>query len=219
MQIHTKPLPKPLHSAIADNDIVLLTGGLGPTKDDVTKKVLVDFFEDTLVLDDVVLAHIKKMFAQKGIPFSHLNEQQALLPASCQVLHNEVGTAAGMWFDKEGKVLVSMPGVPYEMKHLMQEKVLPLLKKQFELPYILHNTIHTYGVPESQMAIQLEQFEENLAPHFSIILSYLPSMGRLRLRLSGRDFDLKALQAQHKTYEQEIKDIIGTAYVSSGDQF
>ncbi|WP_456376181.1 competence/damage-inducible protein A [Lutibacter sp.] len=175
---------KAVKEAQLNCDIVIITGGLGPTKDDITKLTLAEYFEDTLVLNEEVLEHIRNLFAKMKYPFTEVNKQQALVPSKSIPLKNYFGTAPGMWFQKNNKVVVSLPGVPNEMKGLLQNSVLPKLKETFKLPFILHKTILTYGMGESVVAERIEEWENNL-PNF-IKLAYLPSYGRLRLRLSAK---------------------------------
>ncbi len=138
--------------ALGESDIAIITGGLGPTKDDITKKTLAEMFGSELVPDQRVADHVKRMLEERGIEFNDLNRGQALVPACCTVLFNAHGTAPGMWFERGGKVVVSLPGVPYEMEHLMQDEVMPRLKAHFELRQIVHRTMITAGLPESMLA-------------------------------------------------------------------
>lgn len=169
-------------------DLVLITGGLGPTKDDVTKKTFCDYFEDELVVSEEVLVHVTQLI--EGIykrPISQINKDQALVPSKCTVLFNQFGTAPGMWMKKENTVFISLPGVPYEMKGLVENEIVPKIIKEYKRPYILHQTILTYGQGESLVAERIEDWENEL-PEF-IKLAYLPSPGRVRLRLSARGTD------------------------------
>ncbi len=177
-----------LEEAETRADIILLTGGLGPTKDDITKKTLCKYFGDELVTNEDALAFITEFFTKRGRPMTELNRQQALVPSRCTYLANKTGTAPGMWFEKsegsaKGKIFVSMPGVPHEMKYLMANEVIPRLKKYFETPVIYHKMIRTIGVGESFLAEKIENWEDNLPEH--IKLAYLPSFGQVRLRLTG----------------------------------
>jgi nicotinamide-nucleotide amidase len=164
-------------------DIVLITGGLGPTKDDITKKTLADFLGDELVINAHAEEFIRGFFEKRGRPFTELNRQQAAIPSKSTYLHNATGTAPGMWFDFNGKVIVSMPGVPMEMKYLISNEVIPRLKSKFELPEIVHQMVRTIGLGESFLAERIEQWEDNLPKH--IKLAYLPSFGEVKLRLTG----------------------------------
>lgn len=181
-----------LDEASARADVLILTGGLGPTKDDITKYTLCEYFDDVLVPNELVLEQIKKLFAKFGRKeLSSLNIKQAELPSRCTVLQNDLGTAAGMWFEKNNTIYVSMPGVPYEMKHIMEARVLPELVKRFDLPAIYHKTLQTFGIPESDLAIKIEDWEDALPSYIS--LAFLPSPGLVRLRLSARGKDKQAL--------------------------
>ncbi len=166
-------------------NLVIITGGLGPTKDDVTKKTFCRYFQDTLISNEEVLIHVTELI--EGIykrPISQINKDQALVPSKAKVLFNKVGTAPGMWMEKENTIFISLPGVPYEMKYLVNEEIIPALVQRFERPYILHKTIMTYGKGESLLAEEIEDWENNL-PSF-VKLAYLPSPGRVRLRLTAR---------------------------------
>jgi nicotinamide-nucleotide amidase len=197
---------KALKIAQQNCDIVIITGGLGPTKDDITKTTLAEYFNDTLVLNNEVVSHIKKMFEKANYPFSQLNRNQALVPKKCMVLNNELGTAPGMWFFENNKVVISLPGVPYEMKGLMENSVIDKIVNTFKLPSILHKTIITYGLGESMLAEKIEDWENNL-PYF-ISLAYLPSYGMVRLRLTSKGVD-KELLSQAITLEiEKLKNII-----------
>lgn len=184
IQDDKKHILKALKEAENNVDIIIVTGGLGPTKDDITKLTLVEYFDDELILNQKILSHIKVMFSKMNYPFTEVNKNQALIPSKCIPLTNEFGTASGMWFNYRGKVVISLPGVPNEMKGLMQRSVLPKLKETFQLPFILHTTILTYGMGESMVAERIETWENNL-PKF-VKLAYLPAYGRLRLRLTAK---------------------------------
>ncbi|MBP9849050.1 MAG: competence/damage-inducible protein A, partial [Flavobacterium sp.] len=154
------------HSLQNKVEVIIVTGGLGPTKDDITKKTFCDYFQDSLVENEAVLAHVKSII--EGFykrPITQINREQALVPTKAKVLFNQVGTAPGMWMEKENTVFISLPGVPYEMKYLIDNEVIPNLVQKFERPYIVHQTIMTYGRGESMIAEQIEDWENNL-PHF-----------------------------------------------------
>ncbi|MGO4822621.1 MULTISPECIES: CinA family nicotinamide mononucleotide deamidase-related protein [unclassified Flavobacterium] len=192
-------------------DLVIVTGGLGPTKDDVTKKTFCDYFEDDLVVDQDVLVHVIQLI--EGFykrPITQINRDQALVPSKCTVLHNQMGTAPGMWMKKENTVFISLPGVPYEMKYLVENEIIPKVVKEYSRPYIIHKTILTYGQGESMVAERIESWENSL-PEF-LKLAYLPSPGRVRLRLSARGTDkllLENLIAEYvHTLDAIINDII-----------
>ena len=174
-------------------EVVIITGGLGPTKDDITKKTFCDYFDDTLIENAAVLLHVKEII--EGFykrPITHINREQALVPTKAKVLFNKAGTAPGMWMEKEDTVFISLPGVPYEMKYLIDNEVIPNLVQKYERPYIVHQTIMTYGRGESMIAEQIEEWEDNL-PDF-IKLAYLPSPGKVRLRLTARGNSKEILQ-------------------------
>ena len=160
---------KALREAQSNCDIVIVTGGLGPTKDDITKLTLAEYFNDKLILNEEIAEQIKSRFAKINYPFTEVNKNQALMPTKCVPLKNEFGTAPGMWFEESGKVVISLPGVPYEMKGLLQNSVLPKLTKSFHLPFIVHKTILTYGLGESMLAERIEGWENNL-PSFKVSL-------------------------------------------------
>ncbi|MCC7465484.1 MAG: CinA family nicotinamide mononucleotide deamidase-related protein [Saprospiraceae bacterium] len=175
---------KGVEQAMASAPIVLITGGLGPTKDDVTKTTLCDLFESPLVLHQEVYDRIEGYFRKigRGVPLDSIRHQ-AMLPEKALILANKVGTASGMWFERDGKVVVSMPGVPFEMEYLMTNEVLPRLKERFVSRPIVHRTLQTAGEGESNIARRLEAFEDALPEH--IKLAYLPTLGQVRLRLTG----------------------------------
>jgi nicotinamide-nucleotide amidase len=188
-------------------DIVIVTGGLGPTKDDITKKTFCDYFKDTLVENDAVLIHVKSII--EGIykrPITQINRDQALVPTKAKVLFNQAGTAPGMWMEKENTVFISLPGVPYEMKYLIDNEVIPNLVQKFERPYIVHQTIMTYGRGESMIAEQIEDWENNL-PDF-IKLAYLPSPGKVRLRLTARGTNEIILKNEIKNQVEKLDLLI-----------
>ena len=188
-------------------NVVIITGGLGPTKDDITKKTFCDYFEDTLVENEAVLLHVKSII--EGIykrPITQINREQALVPTKAKVLFNQVGTAPGMWMEKEKTVFISLPGVPYEMKYLVDNEVIPNLVQKFERPYIVHQTIMTYGRGESMIAEQIEEWEDNL-PDF-IKLAYLPSPGKVRLRLTARGTNEELLKNEIKQQVEKLDLLI-----------
>jgi len=197
-------------------DVVIVTGGLGPTKDDITKKTFCDYFEDTLVSDDKVLAHVTELI--EGFfkrPITQINKDQALVPSRCEVLFNQVGTAPGMWMEKENTVFISLPGVPFEMKYVIEKGVSPKVLPKYKRPYIVHKTILTYGVGESLLAERIESWEDNL-PEF-IKLAYLPSPGRVRLRLSARGTDEAVLHAGIADQVEKLQLIISDCIVGFDD--
>lgn len=164
-------------------DLVLITGGLGPTKDDITKKVLCEYFETELIFQPEVLEHVSLLLSSRNVVINQLNRDQAFLPANCTILHNSAGTAAGMWFERNNTIFISMPGVPFEMEAIMTEEVFPRLVKLGITQSIVHKTVLTIGLPESMLAEKIEMWENALPPF--IKLAYLPSPMAVRLRLSG----------------------------------
>lgn len=192
-------------------EVVLITGGLGPTKDDITKKTLCEYMGDTLVSDEKVLEHVTQLIEQYfKRPITQVNKDQALVPSQSEVLFNQVGTAPGMWMEKENTVFISLPGVPFEMKYLVENEVIPRLVKKYKRPYIVHKTLLTYGLGESLLAERIESWEDNL-PEF-IKLAYLPSPGRVRLRLTARGSDenvlLEAVHQQIELLKPQIEDCL-----------
>lgn len=193
-------------------DLVVITGGLGPTKDDITKKTFCDYFEDVLVEDQAVLAHVTEIIENfYKRPINQLNKEQALVPSKCEVLFNKMGTAPGMWMKKENTVFVSLPGVPYEMKYLVDHEMVPKLVKEYQRPYIVHQTILTYGQGESMVAERIENWENSL-PSF-IKLAYLPAPGRVRLRLTARGENKEVLEKAVRENVASLAAIIGDIIV------
>jgi len=192
-----------LADASAKVDLVLITGGLGPTKDDRTKDAICQFFGTQLVYNDNVLEHIKTLLAPRGVQMNGLNRDQALVPESAIVLHNRMGTAPGLWMEKEGCVFVFMPGVPFEMKTLVSEQVLPRVRTRFKTMPIIHRTVLSQGLPESMLAERITDWEDNL-PSF-IKLAYLPNPMHIRLRLSatGEDRDL-----MNRVLDDEVEKLL-----------
>jgi nicotinamide-nucleotide amidase len=192
-------------------EVVIITGGLGPTKDDITKHTLCEYFEDTLVRNTDVENHVIELIERAlGREASQINKDQALVPSQCTVLHNQVGTAPGMWIKKQNTVFISLPGVPYEMKYLIENQVIPKLVQEYQRPYIIHKTILTYGQGESHVAERIEDWENQLPE--CIKLAYLPSPGRVRLRLTARGTNKQQLEdtiAENvKSLDAIIHDII-----------
>jgi len=192
--------------------LAILTGGLGPTKDDLTKHTLCDYFDDKLEVNQAILAHIESIFKKYvTTPIQEENRNQALLPSQARVFKNAHGTASGMWFEKENWVVISLPGVPFEMKALMTNKIIPALKEHFERPYIAHKTIITYGLGESAIAKKIAAWEDGL-PH-DLKLAYLPSLGRVRLRLSGKGEEESQLHQNIETEIAKLYPLIGDIIV------
>lgn len=196
-------------------DIILITGGLGPTKDDITKITLSNYFNMPLRRDAETLAHVEAIFARLNRPMIDLNRKQADVPDGCTVIQNKNGTAPCMWFEVNGKIIVSMPGVPFEMMYLMEEEILPRIKAKFNLPFIIHKTILTAGLGESFLAQQIEDIEESLPSH--IKLAYLPKMGQVRLRLSTTGFDETALLDDVNHYAAQIMQRLANNVVVDDD--
>lgn len=207
-----------LQEAEARADVIIMTGGLGPTKDDITKHTLCEYFNDTLVENKEVLAHVEAIFKKHlGIPLLEVNKNQALVPSKADVLHNEYGTAPGMWIKREGKVFVSLPGVPFEMKNLINTKVLPRIIQEFKRPYIVHKTIITYGIGESSLADRISSVEDNLPG--MVKLAYLPSLGSVRLRLSAKGNDNEQLNALVDIEAEKIRNLLGDLVLGeAGDE-
>lgn len=193
-------------------DLVIITGGLGPTKDDITKHTLAEYFDDKLVLNQKVLDHIAYIFRELiKKPMLPANETQAMVPSKAEILDNRFGTAPGMWMEKEGTIFISMPGVPYEMTGLMQYEVLPRLQEKFELPYILHKTFLTYGMGESAIAARIEDFENELP--ITIKLAYLPSLGKVRLRLSTEGKEKVTVDAAMLVQAEKLLPLIKDIFI------
>ncbi len=208
---------KTLHEVQNNFDVVVITGGLGPTKDDITKKTFCDYFDDVLVQNDAVLDQVKSIiegFYKK--PITQLNIEQALVPSKSKVLFNKMGTAPGMLMEHQNTVFVSLPGVPYEMKYLIDNEVIPYLVEKFERPYIVHKTLMTYGRGESLIAEQIEDWETNL-PSF-IKLAYLPSPGKVRLRLTARGTDEAVLINSVLIEIEKLKPLIGDIIVGYDEE-
>jgi nicotinamide-nucleotide amidase len=200
-----------LSRVMQTSKVVIITGGLGPTKDDITKHTLAEMFGSKLIYNDTEGEHVRALLARRGIEFTELNRGQAMLPECCTVLHNAHGTAPGMWFDTpRGGVVVSLPGVPFEMEHLMEDEVIPRLQNRFELRSIVHRTLITRGIPESILAERIAHWEDALPDYLH--LAYLPAPNVVRLRLSAYDVDRKQatedIEAQFNTLRKIIGDNI-----------
>jgi nicotinamide-nucleotide amidase len=197
-----------LGNAAQKADIILITGGLGPTNDDITKLTLCEYFKVGLRFDEEAYKDVEHMFKVRGREVTEVNRKQAELPENCVALRNKNGTAPGMWFDVNGKIYISMPGVPYEMKALMEDEVIPKLQNQFTLPVIVHRNVLTIGIGESFLAEKIAAWEASLA-NDKIKLAYLPSIGMVRLRLStiGEDRSLLEKNVQRKI--NELQSLVG----------
>lgn len=200
-------------------EIILITGGLGPTRDDITKKTLAEYFGAGFVENKDALKNVENIFKRlRGTVNNELleiNKQQALVPENCEVILNKNGTAPGMWFDHTGKIYISMPGVPHEMMYMMEEAVLPKLKASLKLPFIIHKTILTAGEGESYLAEKIADIEDSLPPY--IKLAYLPKPGQVRLRLSARGSDEAVLKEAVNDFAQRIVGRVGKAVIAQQD--
>jgi len=206
---------KALQEAEENADIVILTGGLGPTKDDITKHTLCEYFDDRLVMHKDIQEHIKYLFAKIKYQYTELDLLQAMLPTKASILKNNLGTASGMWFQERNTIFVSMPGVPNEMKGLLNYEVLPKLQKKFHLPFIIHKNIITYGMGESKIAERLEEWENKLPTE--IKLAYLPSYGRTRLRLTAKGTNKEQLEKMMEKELTSLTNLVSDITVGVGD--
>ncbi|MEA4978749.1 MAG: CinA family nicotinamide mononucleotide deamidase-related protein [Petrimonas sp.] len=204
---------KALDTAFSRADILLMTGGIGPTKDDITKKTLCNYFNTDLIFDESVFQNINRLFAHKNYKLNELTKNQAFVPKDCTVIQNKAGTAPLLWFEQKGKILVSMPGVPFEMKVAITGEIIPRLRKQFLSIDYLKSSFLVSGITESALAILLEDFEAKLPGNFS--LAYLPSYGLIRLRLSawGKE-NLPEMEFQ----EGRLRETLHEVLVADGDQ-
>jgi nicotinamide-nucleotide amidase len=198
-----------------ETGLVILTGGLGPTNDDITKLTLTQYFGDELINHTETEQHIRTLFRKMNYPFTELNRKQALVPASCIPLLNEWGTAPGMWFEHGDKIVISLPGVPYEMKGIMEHRVIPKLKERFELPCILHRTILTQGMGESMVAERIADWESSLPD--DLALAYLPSYGKVRLRLTARGSDCRSLEALLDKFGNQLLKLLPDIVIGEED--
>ena len=201
-----------LNSSIDNSDIVIVTGGLGPTNDDITKKTIVKFFDDTLVTNQVVLDNIKFIW-KKYIkqPLLQVNIDQSLVPSKSHVFVNTKGSAPGLWLKKNNTIFVFLPGVPFEMKELIKNSVIPKILNEFNLPYIIHKTILTYGMGESSIAEIIKDWEKSLPNDISF--AYLPSLGRVKLRLSTKGNDLQKITNNINLYTSKLIPLIEDIFV------
>lgn len=216
----TQDIITAIELAFANADLVLMTGGLGATKDDITKKCIASYFGVDMVWHQETFDRLNNFFKKMGREPNAMNKSGCFMPANALIINNERGLAPAMWFEKpitEGvrKVLVSMPGVPFEMMHLLADKVLPKLREEFPMSPIAHRTLQTAGEGETMLAEKLAIFEENLPEN--VKLAYLPSLGTVRLRLTARGKEEALLQAQLKTLGDEMKNLVGSAVFGEGD--
>ncbi|GAA4086783.1 competence/damage-inducible protein A [Mucilaginibacter panaciglaebae] len=196
-------------------NLIFITGGLGPTKDDITKTTLAEYFGVGMVENKEALDNVLRIFAKYDRPMLDINRLQAQIPENCEVIVNKNGTAPGMWFEVNGKIYVSMPGVPFEMMYMMEEDVIPRIKTLFKLPAIIHKTILTVGEGESFLAARIADIEDSLPKH--IKLAYLPKLGQVRLRLSGQGEDEKQLSTEIEHYTAKIVERVGNHVAAEED--
>jgi nicotinamide-nucleotide amidase len=208
---------KAMHYASTRSEIVLITGGLGPTKDDVTKKTFASFFNSPLILNETVLKHVRSFFEKRNREINQVNIDQALVPEGCDVIPNENGTAPGMWMKKDKTIFVSLPGVPYEMIAMMNGYVLPRILKENNLPAIFHTSILTQGIGESFLAEKIEAWEDALTEK-GIKLAYLPKPGLVRLRLSAAGKDQTVLEKKVNDEIETLKTLI-PEYIFGFEEF
>ncbi|MDR2824178.1 MAG: competence/damage-inducible protein A [Prevotellaceae bacterium] len=204
-----------LDAAFSRSEIVLLTGGIGPTKDDITKQTLAEYFGMRLVFSDLVYQNILELYKTRPFVMNELTKNQAFIPENAVILQNRMGTAPIMWFEHEGKVAVSMPGVPYEMKNAMAVDVLPRLRQRFKNQAIVHKNILVAGIPESQLALRIADWENALPPN--VHLAYLPQYGMVKLRLSGISDDVLSLEFAINQQIAALNEILGKSIVAFED--
>ncbi len=197
-------------------DIILITGGLGPTSDDLTKPLLAKYFNCELKIHEEALAEVTEFFVSRGRELTETNRQQAALPVCCTKITNPIGTAPGMWFEKNGKVFMSMPGVPHEMKKMMTERVIPKLLQTYKMPVITHKVIRTAGIGESMLADKIESWEKKLPTN--IKLAYLPSLGEVKLRLTGFGDSSQALQKEIDELADQLLPLAGEYIYGYGEE-
>lgn len=196
-------------------EIILITGGLGPTSDDLTKPCLARYFNCEMKIHEEALAEVTEFFKSRGRELTEVNRNQALLPVCCEKITNAMGTAPGMWFARNGKVFVSMPGVPHEMKRMMTDLVIPKIKATFETPAIHHKIIQTIGIGESFLAEKISAWEQSLPPYMK--LAYLPSLGEVKLRLTGIGKSKADLEAEADALTERLKERIGQFIFGYGE--
>ncbi|MDB5140931.1 MAG: competence/damage-inducible protein [Mucilaginibacter sp.] len=204
-----------LEEASKRADIILITGGLGPTKDDITKKTIADYFGVKLVENKEALNNVQEIFKRYNRPLLEVNRLQAQVPENCEVILNKNGTAPGMWFNEHGKIYISMPGVPHEMMYMMEDEVIPKLKSSLKLPVIIHKTILTVGEGESFLADRIADIEDSLPAY--IKLAYLPKLGQVRLRLSGYGENEEALKWEVYEFAQKIIERVANVVAAEED--
>lgn len=210
-----KEIAEAVIESMQRSELTIVTGGLGPTKDDITKRVLAEVFDSPLVCHAETYERVERMMARRGIAFNDLNKGQAMVPECCTVLANHKGTAPGMWFERDGRVLVSLPGVPFEMEALMSESVLPKVKEFFALSSVVHRTAITFGLAESMMAERIAEWEDALPSHLH--LAYLPAASQLRLRLSAYDIDKEQAEREIDEQFERLMPLLGDLFVGWED--
>ncbi|NOT77348.1 MAG: competence/damage-inducible protein A [Cyclobacteriaceae bacterium] len=196
-------------------DVVLITGGLGPTSDDITKPCLAKYFNCEIKMHEEALAEVTEFFTSRGREITEINRQQAALPVCCTKITNPIGTAPGMWFERNGKVFMSMPGVPHEMKRMMTERVIPKLLETYKMPTIIHKVLRTVGIGESFLADKISSWEKSLPEH--IKLAYLPSLGEVKLRLTGFGDDSAKLKSEIDSFVEKINPLAGEYIFGYGE--
>ncbi|MEO6549216.1 MAG: competence/damage-inducible protein A [Ferruginibacter sp.] len=197
-------------------EIILITGGLGPTADDITKPLLCKYFNGQMIVNKGALDNVVNIFQKLNRPMIERNLKQAEVPDSCKVIQNKRGTAPGMWFEKDNRIYVSMPGVPHEMKGMMEDDVIPGLSSHFKFPHIAHRTLLTAGVGESFLADLIANFETALPPH--IKLAYLPNYGMVRLRLSATGFEKDRIEKEIAAHFYTLQSIVKEYLVTNEDE-
>jgi nicotinamide-nucleotide amidase len=216
--VHDKEnhITESLNAAIKRVDVVLFTGGIGPTNDDITKQTLVKYFNTKLIYNESVIRNIEQLFSTRpNFVINELTRAQAMVPEKCTVIQNLAGTAPIIWFEKDGKVIVSMPGVPYEMKNAMSTEIIPRLKKHFKTPAIVHKTVQVFGFGESALAMKIADWENELPQNIS--LAYLPNNGVVKLRLSGISNDILSLEFIINQQIDTLRQLLGSAIVAFED--
>ena len=205
-----------LEMALKRADVVLFTGGIGPTNDDITKQTLSTYFNAKLIFNESVFQNIERLFSTRpNFVMNELTKAQAMVPENCKVIPNLVGTAPVMWFQKDEKVIVSMPGVPYEMKQVMSSEIIPRLQEQFKTPVLVHKTVQVYGYPESTLALKIADWENELPEYIG--LAYLPNSGIVKLRLSGLMDNLLELEFSMNQQIDKLSQLLGSAIVAYED--
>ncbi len=210
-----QPIIDAIDEELKEAQLLIITGGLGPTADDITKPLLLNYFGGAMRTDARVLEHVKGIFAKRNRPMLERNLKQAEVPDTCTVLFNRLGTAPGMWFERDGKIVISLPGVPFEMVAIMEDEVLPRLLERFDSDAIVHHTIVTVGEGESFIAEKIQRVEESLPPH--IKLAYLPGAGMVKLRLTGKGPDEVLLNETIIGYKNQIAAILSDIVIAMSD--